>query len=45
MQANTLVVDLEHEYFSKLIIEVADPTEATAMLKNSIQFYGKIKRT
>jgi len=38
--ANTLVVDLEHEYFSKLIIEVANPTDAIAMLKNSIQFYG-----
>lgn len=38
--ANTLVVVLEHEFFSKLIIEVADPIDTTAMLKNSIQFYS-----
>jgi len=38
--ANTLIVVLEHEHFSKLVIEVADPIDATAMLKNSIQFYN-----
>jgi len=31
-------VVLEHEHFNKLIIEVADPLNTTAMLKNSIQF-------
>ena len=36
--ANTLVVVLEHEHFNRLIIEVADSINTTAMLKSSIQF-------
>jgi hypothetical protein len=33
---NTLVIELEHEHFSKLVIEVADPIAAIAALRNAI---------
>jgi len=42
--ANALVVVLEHEHFDKLIIEVANPIDATGMLKNSIQFFSNDQR-
>ena len=42
--ANALVVVLEHEHFSKPIIEVTNPIDVTAMLKNSIQFFGNDQR-
>jgi hypothetical protein len=32
----TIVIDLEHEHFAKLIIEVADPEGAVRMLKGAI---------
>jgi hypothetical protein len=35
--ANTVVVDLEHEHFNKLVIEVEYPGDTTAMLKSAIQ--------
>ena len=34
--ANAIAVKLEHEHFDKLIIEVAEPNEAIAMIKNAI---------
>jgi hypothetical protein len=33
---NTIIVELEHEHFAKLIIEVADPIAAVALLTNAI---------
>jgi hypothetical protein len=33
---NAIVVELDHEYFSKLIIEVADPAAAVNLLNYSI---------
>lgn len=32
----TIVIDLEHERFSKLIIEVADPQAAVSLINNAI---------
>lgn len=32
----TIVIDLEHEHFAKLIIEVADSNEAVSLLKKAI---------
>jgi hypothetical protein len=32
----TIVIDLDHEHFGKLIIEVADPTAAVALINNAI---------
>ena len=33
---NTIIVELEHEHFAKLIIEVAEPNAAVAHIKNAI---------
>lgn len=33
---NTIIVELEHEHFAKLIIEVAEPNTAVAFVKNAI---------
>lgn len=33
---NTIVVELDHEHFSKLIIEVADPVAAVSLLQSAI---------
>jgi len=33
---NTIVVVLEHEHFSKLVIEVADPAATIGFLRNAI---------
>jgi hypothetical protein len=33
---NTIVIDLDHEHFTKLILEVADPKAAVALLENAI---------
>ena len=33
---NTIVVELDHEHFAKLIIEVADPAAAVSLLKSAI---------
>ena len=33
---NTIIVELEHEHFAKLIIEVAEPGAAVALLANAI---------
>jgi hypothetical protein len=33
----TIVIELEHEHFDKLIIEVADPAAAVSLLTKSIQ--------
>jgi len=33
---NTIVIELDHEHFAKLILEVADPKSAVALLKNAI---------
>ena len=35
---NTSVVVLAHAHFSKLVIEVADPLAATAMIKNAMDY-------
>jgi len=32
----TIVIDLDHEHFGKLIIEVADPKAAVSMINNAI---------
>jgi hypothetical protein len=32
----TIVIDLEHEHFAKLIIEVADPNAAVGLINNAI---------
>lgn len=32
----TIVVDLEHERFQKLVVEVADPQAAVALIKNAL---------
>jgi hypothetical protein len=32
----TIVIDLEHEHFAKLIVEVADPEQAVQLLKGAI---------
>ena len=32
----TIVIDLEDEHFAKLIVEVADPQEATRLLEDAI---------
>lgn len=32
----TIVVELEHERFHKLVIEVADPTAAVALINNAL---------
>jgi hypothetical protein len=32
----TIVIDLDHEHFDKLIIEVADPVAAVGLLENAI---------
>jgi hypothetical protein len=32
----TIVVDLEHEHFAKLVLEVADPQAAVKLLKGAI---------
>jgi len=31
---NTIVIDLEHEHYKKLVVEVADPQASVAMLEN-----------
>ena len=33
---NTIVIELEHEHLSKLVIEVADPLASIAFLRNAI---------
>ena len=33
---NTLLIELDHENFSKIVIEVADPVAAVADLKNAM---------
>jgi hypothetical protein len=33
---NTIVIDLEHEHFKKLVVEVEDPTAAIRMIESSI---------
>lgn len=33
---NTVVIDLDHEHFAKLILEVADPKAAVRLLENAI---------
>ena len=33
---NTIVILLDHEYFAKLVVEVANPIEAIAMIKSAI---------
>jgi hypothetical protein len=33
---NTIVLDLDHEHYKKLIVEVADPPAAVAMLENAL---------
>ena len=33
---NTVIIELDHEHFSKLVIEVADPMAAIASLTNAI---------
>jgi hypothetical protein len=32
----TIIIDLEHEHFGKLIIEVADPSAAVSLISNAI---------
>lgn len=32
----TIVVELEHERFDKLVVEVADPAAAVALIKNAL---------
>jgi hypothetical protein len=34
--AKTIIVSLDHEFYKKLIIEVADPDGTTAMLRRAI---------
>ncbi len=33
---NTVVIDLDHEHFAKLVLEVADPKAAVALLEEAI---------
>jgi len=33
---NAIVIELEHEHFAKLVIEVAEPIDAIASIKNAI---------
>ena len=33
---NTIVVELEHEHYGKLVVEVADPESAVAMIRHAI---------
>ncbi len=36
--AHTVIVSLDHEHYSKLIVEVADPAVTAAMLTKAIGF-------
>jgi hypothetical protein len=33
---NTIAVDLEHEHYKKLVIEVADPAAAVKLIQNTV---------
>jgi hypothetical protein len=34
---NTIVLDLDHEHYKKLIVEVADPAATVSMLENALE--------
>ena len=33
---NTIVLELDHEHYKKLVVEVADPQASVAMLENAL---------
>ena len=41
----TIVIDLDHEYYTRLVVEVEDPTAAVSQLQSAIASGGRARAT